>query len=161
MHSNGRVWTKRWIAALVATAAVAVALVPAASAQTQTGLVNVAVGDVTVQLPVALAANLCDVNVAVLVGQFVDAGDAQCDARADADGMILNGGNRGNGGGPNQVGLVNVAIGDITVQAPIGIAVNICDVNAAILVGQFFDTGSATCNAVADADGVIHWGGNA
>jgi hypothetical protein len=54
-------------------------------------------------------------------------------------------------------GLVNVTIVDAvdvnnnTVQLPIGVAANVCDVNAAVLVGEFQDTGDATCDATADA----------
>lgn len=50
-----------------------------------------------------------------------------------------------------QTGLVNVDIGDVIVQVPVGIAANLCDINAAILVGQFQDTGSAECTATADS----------
>jgi hypothetical protein len=43
--------------------------------------VNVNSTDVAVQIPVALAANVCDVNVAVLVDELID-GSAPCTARA-------------------------------------------------------------------------------
>ncbi len=49
----------------------------------QEGLVNVNVSDVVVQLPVAVAANVCDVNVNILARQF-RRGGAECDAVADA-----------------------------------------------------------------------------
>jgi hypothetical protein len=49
----------------------------------QSGLVNVNAEDIVVQVPVALAANICDVNVGVLSRQ-VRAGGATCDATADA-----------------------------------------------------------------------------
>jgi hypothetical protein len=42
-----------------------------------------------------------------------------------------------------------VAIGDVTVQVPIAAALNLCDVNLAVLVGDFFDDGDATCQAEA------------
>lgn len=41
-------------------------------------------------------------------------------------------------------------LNDITIQVPVGIAANLCDINAAILVQQFQDTGEATCEATAD-----------
>jgi hypothetical protein len=44
--------------------------------------------------------------------------------------------------------LVNVQIGDITVLAPIGVAANLCDVNANILALQERTEG-ATCEATA------------
>ena len=58
---------KRLPVTLVATAAVFGALAAPAMAQNrQEGLVNVAIEDVTVQLPIAVAANVCDLNVAIL-----------------------------------------------------------------------------------------------
>ena len=52
------------------------------------GLVNVTIVDAididrtTVQLPVAVAANVCDVNVAVLLAAIADTGTANCTAEA-------------------------------------------------------------------------------
>ena len=52
------------------------------------GLVNVTIidlvdiDDVTVQLPVAVAANVCDVTVAALLAEIEEDGSADCDARA-------------------------------------------------------------------------------
>ena len=54
-------------------------------------------------------------------------------------------------------GLVNVTIidfadvnvEDVTVQVPVAAAVNICDVNAAVLIAQIEDTGTANCEATA------------
>lgn len=46
-------------------------------------LVNVQIGDVTVKLPIALAANICDVNVNVLAQQTRQGG-ATCTATADS-----------------------------------------------------------------------------
>ncbi len=50
----------------------------------QDGLVNVSVDGVLVQLPVAVAANVCDVNVNALAQQL-GAGDATCTAVSDSD----------------------------------------------------------------------------
>jgi hypothetical protein len=66
---------------------------PAASAQGPVvtgGLVNVTIidfadvniEDVVVQVPVAAAVNVCDVNAAVLLAQIADTGSAECDATA-------------------------------------------------------------------------------
>jgi hypothetical protein len=119
----------------------------------QTGLVNIVVGDVTIQVPVAVAANICDVNVAALVGDFRDEGSADCDSQAMADAGIEDA--VVTPGPPTtpivQLGLVNVIIGDVTAQVPIAAALNVCDVNLAILVGDFFDDGNATCTADADS----------
>lgn len=117
-----------------------------AGAQNQRGLVNVAVGDVTIQVPVAVAANICDVNVAVLVGDFRDDGEATCETVAGSEATVT----RGPASTPVvQRGLVNVAIGDVTVQVPIAAALNLCDVNLAVLVADFFDGGGASCEAEA------------
>ena len=48
-----------------------------------------------------------------------------------------------------QSGLVNVSLGDVTVQVPVAAAVNLCDVDAAILLAEITDTGSAQCEATA------------
>jgi hypothetical protein len=50
---------------------------------TQTGLVNVNIEDNIVQIPVSVAANVCDVNVAVLA-QVADTGDTACTATAQS-----------------------------------------------------------------------------
>jgi hypothetical protein len=117
-----------------------------AAAQVQRGLVNVAVGDVTIQVPVAVAANICDVNVGVLVGDLRDDGEATCETVAGSEATVTPG---PAGPPPVQQGLVNVAIGDVTVQVPIAAALNLCDVNLAVLVGDFFDDGDASCEAEA------------
>jgi hypothetical protein len=50
-------------------------------------------------------------------------------------------------------GLINVTLVDVlshnnvAVQVPVGVAVNVCDVNAALLFAAIEDTGSATCMA--------------
>lgn len=67
---------------LAAVAALAVA--PAAFAQQQSGLVNVAVEDVAndntvvVQVPVGIAAQVCDIDANVLARQFVGTDDTAC-----------------------------------------------------------------------------------
>jgi hypothetical protein len=54
-------------------------------------------------------------------------------------------------------GLVNVTLVDvlshdeIAVQVPIGVAANVCDVNAAVLLAAIEDTGSARCDATSNA----------
>ena len=53
-------------------------------------LANVTIADavdisrVTVQLPVAVAANVCDVDVAILLAAIQDTGTANCTATADS-----------------------------------------------------------------------------
>lgn len=50
----------------------------------QSGLVNVNLTDVNVQVPVSVAANVCGVTVNVLA-QALDAGSVDCEALADSD----------------------------------------------------------------------------
>jgi hypothetical protein len=112
----------------------------------QDGLINVNVSDVVVQLPIALAANVCDVNVNALSRQ-VDRGDTECDSAAESGATVpWNDGNR-NGNG-QQRGLVNVNVSDIVVQAPISVAANVCDVNVNVLAEQR-RTGDTVCDAQA------------
>ena len=128
-------------------AAAALALPGTASAQNQAGdsLVNVQAGDVTVLLPIAVAANVCDTSVNALARQ-TKLGPATCDAVADSEATPP----QGPGGHQNNAGdsLVNVQIGDITVLAPIGIAANICDTSVNVLAEQN-KLGRTTCDAVA------------
>ena len=51
----------------------------------QRGLVNVHFDDVTVQLPVGIAANVCDVNAAVLAAAIADTGEAECEAEVEQE----------------------------------------------------------------------------
>src|SRR5215213_5080716 len=97
--------TRSRLAAVVATGAMSLAGAGVAQAATkQEGLVNVNVENVTAQVPIGIAANVCDVNANVLADQL-RAGGAECDA--DATTIASNG--PGNGGGStHQEGLVNV-----------------------------------------------------
>jgi coenzyme F420-reducing hydrogenase gamma subunit len=133
------------LAVLFATAALSAGLAAGpASAQTQSGLINANISDNTVQVPVAVAANICDVDVNVLVQNLVETGQTTCEA--DADGIATAAGGGGGGGGANQEGLVNINIEDNTVQIPISVAANVCDVSVNVLAQDLSD-GSATCGA--------------
>lgn len=144
----------RKLLATACTAALAMLVVAVpATAQNEAGdsLVNVQVGDITVLVPIAVAANLCDLDVNVLATQ-ADVGDTTCDADAESIATPGNGGGPGGGGG-NQAGnsLVNVQIGDITALIPIAVAANVCDVAVNVLARQL-NTGEATCEAVASSE---------
>jgi hypothetical protein len=135
---------------LLGSAILALALagpVAAAPGGNQAGdtLINVQISDVTIAVPVAVAANLCDINVNALAVQ-VDLGDTDCDATAES--AASPGWNSGGGG--NQAGnsLVNVQITDVDVLVPIALAANLCDVNVNILARQL-RAGDATCDASA------------
>lgn len=134
--------------ASLAAGALALALVAPVSAGNRAGdsLINVQVSDTTIAVPIALAANLCDINVNVLARQ-ADVGPTTCTATAES--VATPGG----GGGGNRAGdsLVNVQIDDLNVLLPIGIAANICDVSANVLAAQLH-LGPTTCDAVANAE---------
>ena len=78
---------RRILAVLALAALMAAATVAPALAQ-QSGLVNVEIGDVTVAVPVAVAANVCGIDVNVLATQFVGTEDTACEADADAIALV-------------------------------------------------------------------------
>jgi hypothetical protein len=127
------------------------AAAPAVAAPQQQGLVNVNLSDTTVQVPIAIAANICDVNVAVLVSNLQD-GSSPCNADANSSATAIT--PTAGGGGAQQNGLVNVNVSDVIVQAPIGVAANVCDVNVAVLVNDLVDD-SAACAAAANPAGRV------
>jgi hypothetical protein len=136
----------------------------------QAGLVNVALGDVAilnnVNLAVAanVAATVCGVNipVAVLAQQvFLDGSETLCETAAGP--LMVEQAQGGGGGNPNgeapgggnnarQVGLVNVALGDVAILNDVNAAVaanvaaTVCDVNVpvAVLARQIIADGSST-----------------
>jgi hypothetical protein len=116
-----------------------------ASAQNQSGLVNVAIVNNTVQIPIGVAANVCGVAVNVLASNILN-GDTTCTAVSGAT-ATFGGGGGGGGGGGNQQGLINLFVANNTVQVPVGIAANICGVAANLLASNIVN-GTATCNAM-------------
>jgi hypothetical protein len=138
---------KRLSMALVLAFTMALAVVSTGAAQpNQSGLVNVAVVDNTVQIPIGVAANVCGVAVNVLATATAVA-PVDCDAVAGAE---ARGPAAGGGGGGNQQGLVNLYVADNTVQVPVGVAANICGVSANVLA-QGTIVGPATCDALGNA----------
>jgi hypothetical protein len=129
--------------AIFAAAVAALALATSAGAQNQSGLVNVAVVNNTVQIPIGIAANVCGVAVNVLA-QAIDTGEATCTALGEATATRTGGGGGSSG---TQQGLVNLFVADNIIQVPVGIAANICGVAANVLA-QDVATGDATCDAV-------------
>jgi len=114
----------------------------------QEGLVNLNLTGVTAQLPIDLAANLCDVTVDVLVSELDD-GSAPCDASSNADAVVAT----EDGGPVAQEGLVNVNVTDVVVQAPISVVANVCDVTVAVLVSRLAD-GASPCDATGTAEAI-------
>jgi hypothetical protein len=108
----GRIRAALILAACVAMTAAFAA--PASAQNQQQGLVNAAVEDVIVQVPVAVAANVCHVNVAVLP-QLDDTAEA-CEATADAAAQPGSGPGGGNGtGGANGIFIpIDISIGGFT-----------------------------------------------
>jgi hypothetical protein len=124
--------------------------------QNQEGLVNVAVGNIgvdalnntNVQVPIGIAAQVCGVDANVIAQQGDDA-VADCEVTQEsANTAFMNyvSEKTGSTGGDNQnqEGLVNVAVGDIgvdalnntNVQVPIGIAAQVCGVDANSIAEQ-------------------------
>jgi hypothetical protein len=105
-------------------------------------LVNVAVTNNTVQIPLGVAANICGVTAAVL-SQQISTGTVNCSAISNATAFTTG---SGGGGGAQQNGLVNVAITGNTIQVPVSAAANICGVGVAVL-SQFVNTPATACTA--------------
>jgi hypothetical protein len=127
------------ICVMAVTAAVAAS--PAAAQVNQEGLVNVAITDTTVQVPIGIGANVCGVAVNVLA-TAANLGDIDCTATG-----VATAENGGGGGGPvTQEGLVNLAITNTTIQVPVAVAANICGVAVNILA-RGLNTGDVDCDA--------------
>ena len=75
---------KRLIAVLAVALLMVFSTVAPALAQWQVGLVNIIIEDVVIAVPVAVAANVCNVNVNVITTQFIGTQEAVCEADADA-----------------------------------------------------------------------------
>ncbi len=132
----------RFAAAIVVGAlSLGIAVAPA-SAQ-QSGLVNVVVSNNTVQVPVAVAADVCGLQVGILA-QGLAQGPVNCTSSSGSTATATRS-STGSGGGPQQ-GLVNLAIVNNTIQAPVGIAANICGIQAGVLA-TLLAQGPTTCNA--------------
>jgi hypothetical protein len=135
------------MAVMLAVGTMGVGVADAKNHPTQQGLVNVYAEDVTVQIPVAVAANICGVAVNVLVSE-VNQGAVDC----EVEGVAIAQNERGRNGGPapRQEGLVNVALTDIVVQVPVAVAANVCGVAVNVLA-QNVNQGSVDCEAIAEA----------
>jgi hypothetical protein len=142
---------RKTLALTLLACVVALATATGASAQTQqTGLVNINVEDNVVQVPVAIAANICDVTVAVLVSDLTD-GSATSDALATSDATVTP---RPSGGPTRQDGLINVNLENNTVQIPIAAAANVCDVSVLVLATEILLSDATECTAGAGAGGI-------
>lgn len=122
-------------AALAATIGLAPAL--AFAQATQDGLVNVNVSNTTVQVPIALAAQVCpNVDVDLLTTEFDGSDEIACtiSQKAAAENGIAADSPGADQGSGRQQGLVNINVDDTEVQVPIGIAAQVCpDLDADII----------------------------
>jgi hypothetical protein len=127
--------------ALVAANVAALTAAPAEAQVRQRGLVNVAITDTTVQVPVGVAANICGVAANVLA-TAVNVADVDCTATGVAIAEHENGG----GGAVVQEGLVNIAVTNTTIQVPVAIAANVCGLAVNILANAL-NAGNVNCTA--------------
>jgi hypothetical protein len=143
---------RRKLNTLALACVTALALATGASAQTnQSGLVNINVEDNVVQVPIAIAANICDVTVGVLASNIADTGSATCDALAESNATVTP---REQGGATRQEGLVNVNLSNNTVQIPIVAAANVCDVDIFVLASAILLDDATECDARGGAEGI-------
>lgn len=110
----------------------------------QDGLVNLALQDTTVQVPIAVAADICGVAVNLLASAT-----AVMPVDCTAEGVATAERPEGGANNARQEGLVNVAIQDTTVQVPVAVAANICGV-AVNAIAQQTLVGDVTCDALAE-----------
>ena len=113
---------KKRLSAGLAVVAMVVGVFGAQSASAQpeqNGLVNLTVDNNTVQVPIGVAANVCDVNVAVLVNTFLDTAQP---CTADAQPIAVSSSPPAGSTPVAQNGLVNVDISGNTVQIPVAVA---------------------------------------
>ena len=131
------------MASLFATSVLAAGVASTADAQVnQNGLVNVAITDTTVQVPVGVAANVCGVAVNVLANA-VNAADVSCTATGIAVAEQSGG---GGGGGVVQDGLVNLAVTGTTIQVPLAVAADVCGLTVNLLATAL-NAGAVDCTA--------------
>ena len=145
---------RKFTTALAMACTMALATATGAMAQTnQSGLVNINIEDNVVQVPIAVAANICDVTVAVLATQLGD-GPTDCEtiSTSTATATVTP---DGPGGPTRQDGLVNVNLADNTVQIPIAVAANVCDVDVLVLARAILLDDATTCTANAGPDAVV------
>ena len=120
-------------------------LATARAATTQNGLVNVSLTNTSIAVPVGVAANICNVSANVLTALVANQ-SAPCTATSTASATAP----AQQGGNTRQSGLINISATNTTVQVPIGIAANVCNIAVNVLATQVAN-GAAACNAVANS----------
>ncbi len=141
MEFTSRIATAGAAGALVLGGVAAVAT-PAQAATNQNGLVNVALTNTSIQVPIGIAANVCGTTVAAL-SALTGTGSTTCNATSTVT-ATEPGRQPGN---TNQNGLINISLSGTSVQVPVGIALNVCNTTVALLSVNTV-TGAASCTAV-------------
>ena len=143
MKFTSRIATAGAAGALVLGGVAAVAT-PAQAATNQNGLVNVALTNTSIQVPIGIAANVCGTTVAALSALTgTPTGSTTCTATSTVT-ATAPGRQPGN---TNQNGLINISLSGTSVQVPVGIALNVCNTTVALLSVNTV-TGAASCTAV-------------
>jgi len=112
----------------------------ATAATQQNGLVNVSLTDINV--PIGVAANVCNVSANVLAANNFSGPFGDCTAISSP-----TAGGGGNGGNTRQTGLVNISADNVNV--PVGVAANVCNVSANVLAAGNFSGPFGDCTAIA------------
>ena len=95
---------------------------------TQDGLVNLNADDVTIQVPISVAASVCGVAVNVLA-TAPSIGTYECETGT----MSMSQSDGGDSGPVKQRGLINLNITDVEVQVPVSVAATVCGVTVGVL----------------------------
>ena len=122
-----------------------------ASAARQTGLVNINVEDNVVQVPVAVAANVCNVSIAAVLAVVAEGGSTTCDAFATNETEATITPADPSDRETRQRGLINVNIQDNIIQVPIAVAANLCDIDIALLAAAVLELPNAETDCTATA----------
>jgi hypothetical protein len=129
----------------LAIAALAAGAISGPALAQQEGLVNVNVEGTTVQVPIGIAAQACGIDANVLAQQTIGSDETACDLTQEVAAEHNIGGQHGGGGGGGQEGLVNINVEDTTVQVPVGVAAQVCNLDANVLARQFKGTEDVAC----------------
>jgi hypothetical protein len=145
---------RRFFAAVLTTGTLSLMGATSVAAQQQTGLVNINVSDNVIQVPIGIAANICDVKVIALSAGIADTGETECTAisTSTAEATVEPG---SGGGAASQTGLINVNLKNNQIQVPIAAAANICDVDVVVLATRILFNDATACRARAGAAGII------
>ncbi len=147
------------VSAVVSACAISMALALPAAADHNGGLVEIhLLNGTTVQVPIAVAANICGLNVEAFTADIMS-GDqtADCDADADGKAVLVEGGKGKEGHHYHSGDLVEINLlnGNV-IQVPITTAANICNVNVeAFTVDIKSNDQMAKCEADADGKAVL------